>query len=143
MLRRRLYITLFRTRFVTLFLFFKIFISKVIVFFIMSFEQQSCLCIAFEIERYNILVNIACKRCSLFNCFCIIIKDVLFCLKCLKCVCTNKLCVNMSWFSFNYNRKDLFVKIAKDKVLLAIVIIWLLRNKKILKKIDAKAKRKT
>ncbi len=37
MLRRRLYITLFRARFVTLFLFFKVFVPKVIVSSIMSF----------------------------------------------------------------------------------------------------------
>ncbi len=37
MLRCRIYITLFRARFVTLFLFFKVFVSKVIAFFIMSF----------------------------------------------------------------------------------------------------------
>ncbi len=49
----------------------------------------------------------------------------------------------MSWSSLNHNREDLFVKIAKDEALLAIVIIRLLQNKKILKKIDAKTKRKT
>ncbi len=43
----------------------------------------------------------------------------------------------------NYNREDLFVKIAKDKALLAIVIIRLLQDKKILKKINTKTKQKT
>jgi len=70
-------------------------------------------------------------------------KDFLSRLKCSKCVRANKSCVNMSWSSLNHNREDLFVKIAKDEALLTIVIIRLLRNKKILKKIDAKAKRKT
>jgi hypothetical protein len=35
------------------------------------------------------------------------------------------------------------LKIAKNKTVLAIVITRLLRNKKMLKKVDAKAKRKT
>ncbi len=70
-------------------------------------------------------------------------KDFSFCLKCSKCVRANKSCVNMSWFFLNHNREDLFVKIAKDEALLTIIIIRLLRNKKILKKINAKTKRKT
>jgi hypothetical protein len=49
----------------------------------------------------------------------------------------------MSWSSLDHNREDLFAKIAEDEALLTIVITWLLRNKKILKEIDAKAKRKT
>ena len=109
----------------------------------MSRQQQSRLRIAFEIERYNTLVNIVYKRCSLSSYFCIVMKDFSFYLKYSKCVCANKLYVNMSQFSFNHNRKNLFVKIVKDKTLLTIVIIRLLRNKKILKKIDAKTKRKT
>ncbi len=51
--------------------------------------------------------------------------------------------MNMSWSFLDHNRKDLFVKIVKDEAFLTIVIIRLLRNKKILKKIDAKTKRKT
>jgi len=37
----------------------------------------------------------------------------------------------------------LFSKVAKNEAVLAIVITRLLRNKKMLKKVDAKAKRKT
>ncbi len=50
-------------------------------------------------------------------------KDFLSCLKCLKCVRAIKLYMNMSWSSFDQNRENLFVKIAKDEALLAIVII--------------------
>jgi len=49
----------------------------------------------------------------------------------------------MSWASLNRIRKDLFSKVAKNEVVLTIVITRLLRNKKMLKKVDAKAKRKT
>jgi len=70
-------------------------------------------------------------------------KDLSSRLKCSKCVRANKSCVNMFWSFFDHNRKDLFVKIVENEALLTILIIQLLRNKKILKKIDAKAKRKT
>jgi len=70
-------------------------------------------------------------------------EDSLSRLKCSKCVRASKSCVNMSWSSLDHNREDLFVKIAKDEALLTIVITRLLRNKKILKEVDAKAKRKT
>ena len=109
----------------------------------MSCQQQSRLRIAFEIERYNTLVDIACERCSLSSYSCIVMKDFSSYLKCSKCVRAIKSCVNMSWSSLDHNRENLFVKIAKDEVLLAIVIIRLLQNKKILKKINAKTKRKT
>ncbi len=65
-------------------------------------------------------------------------KDFSFRLKCSKCVRANKLYVNMSWFFLDHNRKDFFAKIAKDEAMLTIVIIRLLRNKKILKKIDVR-----
>jgi len=49
----------------------------------------------------------------------------------------------MSWSSLDHNREDLFAKIVEDEALLTIVITRLLRNKKVLKEINAKAKRKT
>jgi len=70
-------------------------------------------------------------------------KDSLSRLKCSKCVRASKACVNMSWASLNRTRKDLSSKIAKNEAVLTIVITRLLRNKKMLKKVDAKAKRKT
>jgi len=109
----------------------------------MSRQQQGRLRVAFEIERYDTLIDIACERCSLSDHFCIAMKDFSSRLKCSKCVRASKSCVNMSWSFLNHNREDLSVKIAEDEALLAIVITRLLRNKKIMKKIDAKAKRKT
>ncbi len=70
-------------------------------------------------------------------------KDSSSCLKCSKCVRANKACVNMSWVSLNRIKEDLFSKIAKNEAVLTIVITRLLRNKKMLKKANAKAKRKT
>jgi len=109
----------------------------------MSRQQQSRLRVAFEIERYDILIDIVCERCSLSDYFCIAMEDFSSRLKCLKCVRASKSCVNMSWSFLNHNRKDLSAKIAKDEAVLTIVIIRLLRNKKVLKKINAKTKRKT
>jgi len=43
----------------------------------------------------------------------------------------------------NYTRENLFFKVTKNEIMLIIVIMRLLRNKKMLKKIDAKTKRKT
>ncbi len=70
-------------------------------------------------------------------------EDSLSCLKCSKCVRANKACVNMLWISLDRTREDLSSKIAKNEVVLTIVITRLLQNKKMLKKVDAKAKRKT
>jgi len=70
-------------------------------------------------------------------------EDSLSRLKCSECVRANKACVNMSWASLNRIREDLSSKIAKNEAVLTTVITRLLRNKKMLKKVDAKAKRKT
>jgi hypothetical protein len=109
----------------------------------MSRQQQNRLRVAFEIERYDTLIDISCERCSLSGRSCIAMEDFSFHLKCSKCVRAGKSCVNMSWSSLDHNREDLSVKIAENEALLTIVITRLLRNKKILKKIDAKTKRKT
>ena len=49
----------------------------------------------------------------------------------------------MSWSSLDKNQEEISSKIAKDKVVLATIITRLLRNKKILKEINNKAKKKT
>jgi hypothetical protein len=109
----------------------------------MSHQQQSRIRLAFEIDRYDILIDFACERCSCSDKPCIAMKDSLSYLKCSKCVRASKACVNMSWISLNRIRETLFSKIAKNEAVLTIVITRLLRNKKMLKKANAKAKRKT
>ncbi len=106
-------------------------------------SHQNRIRLAFEIDRYETLVNFAYKRCCYTSKPCIVIKDSSSRLKCSKCVRANKSCVNMSWASLDRTREDLSSKVAKNEVVLAIVITRLLRNKKMLKKVDAKAKRKT
>jgi len=109
----------------------------------MSHQQQSRIRLAFEIDRYDILVDFACERCSYFGKPCIAMEDSSSRLKCSKCVHANKACVNMSWVSLDRTRETLSSKIVKNEAMLAIVITRLLRNKKMLKEVDAKAKRKT
>jgi len=109
----------------------------------MSYQQQSRIRLAFEIDRYDILIDFACERCSCSSKPCIAMKNSSSRLKCSECVRADKACVNMSWVSLNRIRKDLFSKIAKNEAVLTIVITRLLRNKKMLKKANAKAKRKT
>jgi len=109
----------------------------------MSHQQQSRICLAFEIDRYDILVDFACERCSCSDKSCIAMEDSSSRLKCSKCVRANKACVNMSWVSLDRTREDLSSKVAKNEAVLTIVITRLLRNKKMLKEVDAKAKRKT
>jgi len=109
----------------------------------MSHQQQSRIRLAFEIDRYDILIDFAYERCSCSDKPCIAMEDSSSRLKCSKCVRASKACVNMSWVSLNRTREDLFSKIAKNEAVLAIVITRLLRNKKMLKEVDAKAKRKT
>ena len=47
------------------------------------------------------------------------------------------------WTSLNCTRENLFSKVIKDEIVLTIIITQLLRNKKMLKKVDTKMKRKT
>ncbi len=106
-------------------------------------SHQNRIRLAFEIDRYETLVDFACERCCCTSKPCIVMKDSSSRLKCLKCVRANKSCVNMSWASLDRTREDLSSKVAKNEAVLAIVITRLLRNKKMLKEVDAKAKRKT
>ncbi len=108
----------------------------------MSF-YQNCICLVFEINYYETFVNFVCERCCYISKPCIAIKDSSSHLKYLKCVCAKKSYINMSWTFLNYIRENLFFKVAKNETMLIIVITRLLRNKKMLKKVNAKTKQKT
>ena len=64
------------------------------------------------------------------------------CLKCSKCTRSGKLCVNMTWSSLNRTCEEYEEKVQADETLLATVIPRLLRNKKVLKQANERAKRK-
>jgi len=109
----------------------------------MSHQQQSRIRLASEIDRYGALVDFACERCCCSGKPCIAMEDSSSRMKCSECVRAGKPCVNMSWVSLDRTREDLSSKVAEDEAVLATVITRLLRNKKMLKEVDAKAKRKT
>ena len=106
-------------------------------------SHQNRIRLASEIDRYGTLVDFACERCCCTSKPCIVMEDSSSRLKCSKCVRAGKSCVNMSWASLDRTREDLSSKVAEDEAVLATVITRLLRNKKMLKKVDAKTKRKT
>ena len=51
--------------------------------------------------------------------------------------------INISWQSLDQTREELSLKIVEDEKTLATLITRLLRNKRILKKVDTRARRKT
>ena len=64
------------------------------------------------------------------------------CLKCSKCTKAGKPCVNMSWSLLDKTREEYEKKVEADKTLLAVVVTRLLRNKKILKQANDRARQK-
>ena len=109
----------------------------------MSRTHQNRLRLASKIERHDSLVDLPCDRCCLTNRPCIAMTNSSSRLKCSECVRLRRACVNMSWSSLNRSREEYAFKVAEDEKLLATVITRLLRNKKILKEVNAKAKLKT
>ena len=63
-------------------------------------------------------------------------------LKCAECTKAGKLCVNMSWESLDRTRTEYRKKVKEDETLLATVIARLMRNKKILKQAEERARHK-
>lgn len=108
----------------------------------MSRSSRNRLRLASEIERSGSVVDFACERCLSLGHTCIAMEDSSSRLKCSECVRAGKSCVNMSWSSLDKTREELSSKISSDEQQLAEVITRLLRNKKILQAVEAKAKRK-
>jgi hypothetical protein len=63
-------------------------------------------------------------------------------LKCAECTKAGKPCVNMSWSSLDKTREEYEKKVEEDESLLATVIARLIRNKKILKQANDRARQK-
>lgn len=64
-------------------------------------------------------------------------------LKCSECVRLGKSCVTLSWSSLDKTREEYQKKVDEDEKLLAEVISRLLRNKKILRQAEKRARDKT
>lgn len=94
-----------------------------------------------EIKQYGVAVDIPCDRCFWSGCPCVVM-DSSKRLKCAECVRQGKACVNLSWESLDRTRTRLRKEIDDDEEELARVMARLMRNKKILRQADDRAKRK-
>jgi uncharacterized protein (DUF169 family) len=63
-------------------------------------------------------------------------------LKCSECTRLGRACVNLSWASLDKTRKEYRKKVDADESLLAEVMTRLIRNKKILRQAEERAKKK-
>jgi anaerobic ribonucleoside-triphosphate reductase len=64
------------------------------------------------------------------------------CLKCSECTRLSHACVNLSWTSLNKTREEYRQKVEANESLLAEVMTRLIKNKKILRQAEERAKKK-
>jgi len=103
-------------------------------------SRQNQLRLALEIQRNGFISPIDCDYCLLNSKTCIIMPGGL---KCSECTRKARPCVNMSWESLDRTRDEYSKKVEEDEALLAEVVLRLMRNKKILKQAEERAKKKT
>lgn len=107
----------------------------------MSRSSQNRLRLASEIQRNGRPVDFPCEHCFLADSVCIAMENSSR-LKCSECVRRGKPCVGLSWSSLDKTREEYQKKVDEDEELLATVMARLLRNKKILRQAEVRAKRK-
>jgi hypothetical protein len=105
-----------------------------------SAHRKNQLRLALEIQRNGFTSPIECDYCLLHSKVCIIMPGGL---KCSECTRIGRPCVNMSWESLDRTRDEYSKKVEADEALLAEVVLRLMRNKKILKQAEERAKKKT
>ncbi|KAF2741627.1 hypothetical protein M011DRAFT_472926 [Sporormia fimetaria CBS 119925] len=93
-----------------------------------------------EIIRYHTPADIPCDRCFESGRPCLIMPNSS--LKCAECTRLGRPCVNLSWGALDRTREEYQKKVDADEKLLAEVIARLLRNKKILKQAEERARKK-
>jgi hypothetical protein len=110
----------------------------------MSLSRQRALRLSSEIRRNGCLSPIACDHCLAANIDCYVMpsQGSNSRLKCAECVRLARPCVNLSWESLDKTREEYAKKVEEDEALLATVLLRLMRNKKILKQAEERAKRK-
>jgi hypothetical protein len=106
----------------------------------MSASHQRRLRLSSEIARANHPAEAPCNHCFLEGIICYVMPDSR--LKCAECTRLGQACVNMSWESLDRTREEYQKKVDDDEKLLAAVISRLLRNKKILKQAEERARKK-
>lgn len=103
-------------------------------------STQRRLRLSSEIRRADTPAGIPCNYCLEQNIVCFVMPESR--LKCAECTRLGKACVNMSWASLDRTRDEYQKKVDEDEKLLAEVISRLLRNKKILKQAEDRARQK-
>jgi hypothetical protein len=93
-----------------------------------------------EILSANTISDVPCDKCFLENRDCYVMPNSG--LKCAECTRVGRPCVNMSWSSLDHTREEYRKKVEDGEKLLAEVITRLLRDKKILKVAEDRARRK-
>lgn len=108
----------------------------------MSSSHVRNLRLGLEIRSANVPAETPCNRCFFDGLACYIMPDAPKRMKCAECTKAGKPCVNMSWESLDRTREEYRKKVEDDETLLATVIARLLRNKKILKQAEERARHK-
>lgn len=99
--------------------------------------------LAAEILRGGLPTPVPCDYCFLKGLSCVAMPEVDGkLLKCSECTRLGHPCVNMSWKSLDKTREEYKAKVEADEQLLSEVIARLLRNKKILKQAEERARKK-
>jgi len=104
-----------------------------------SSSRQNQLRLALEIQRNGFISPVECDYCLINSKSCFVMAGRL---KCSECTRIGRPCVNMSWESLDRTREEYAKKVEVDEALLAEVVLRLMRNKKILKQAEERAKKK-
>jgi hypothetical protein len=108
----------------------------------MSRSTRHRLRLALEIQRSGHIVTIPCDRCAKSGKVCVVMTRSNYSrLKCSECVRQNKPCVNISWDSLDRTREDYQRKVDEDEVELAKITARLVKNKRILRQAEERAKK--
>lgn len=108
----------------------------------MSRQKENRLRLAKEIQLAGSPANFPCDLCFTTGSCCIVMADRPNRLKCAECVRKGRPCVNLSWASLDRTREEYKKKVDKSEEELVKVIARLLREKKILRQAEEKAKQK-
>ncbi|GIZ36577.1 hypothetical protein CKM354_000004700 [Cercospora kikuchii] len=84
---------------------------------------------------------IPCDHCFLNGHDCIVMEGS-YRLRCAECVKRGRKCVNLSWESLDRTREEYRKKVEKDEEELAVILARLMRNKKILRQAEERARKK-
>lgn len=107
----------------------------------MSRATQNRLRLAAEIHRSGHPAESPCDRCFLSNKSCVVMSTAGR-LRCSECVRLGRPCVNLSWESLDRTREEYSEKVRVDEEKLADLLARLLRNKKILRQAEERARKK-